>query len=98
MKWKRVHGKVDYKYNSQNNLWLVNWRHKFDNIKGPEEEIYFAYTYPFSYAESLAKTQNLLKRFKNSEEIYLHREVLFHSFEGREMEMLTLSSFKGITD
>jgi len=28
----------------------------------------------------------------------MHREVLFHSFEGREMELITLSSYKGITE
>lgn len=27
----------------------------------------------------------------------MHREVLFHSIEGREMELLTFSSYKGIT-
>ena len=30
-------------------------------------------------------------------EVYIHREVLFHSVEGREVELLTLSSYKGIT-
>ena len=28
----------------------------------------------------------------------MHREVLFHSFEGREMELITLTSYKGITE
>lgn len=55
MKWRRVHGKVSYKCN-QNGSHLVNWSHTFDNIAGPHEEIYFAYTYPYSYNESLAKT------------------------------------------
>ena len=27
----------------------------------------------------------------------MHREVLSHSLEGREMELITLSSYKGIT-
>ena len=26
----------------------------------------------------------------------MHREVLFHSLEGREMELITLSSYKGM--
>ena len=38
-----------------------------------------------------------MERLKGSKEIYMHREVLFHSFEGREMELITLSSYKGIT-
>ena len=38
----------------------------------------------------------MLNRYKDSEEIYMHREVLIHSMEGREMEMITMSSYKGI--
>tara|TARA_B110000285_G_C15121585_1_gene617498 strand:- start:1969 stop:2133 length:165 start_codon:yes stop_codon:yes gene_type:complete len=38
-----------------------------------------------------------MNKFESSNEIYLHREVLFHSVEGREMELLTLSNFKNIT-
>jgi hypothetical protein len=30
MKWKRVHGKVDYKLNSQTNSFYINWKHNFD--------------------------------------------------------------------
>ena len=40
----------------------------------------------------------MLKRLKDSETVYMHREVLFHSAEGREMELITLSSYKGITE
>ena len=91
MKWKRVHGSVDVSLNS-NGSSSVTWSHKFANISGADEEIYFAYTYPYSYTESLNKTQNLLKRFEKSDQIYIHREVLFHSLEGREMELITLTS------
>jgi hypothetical protein len=96
MKWKRVHGSVDVSINT-NGSSTVTWSHDFRNITGPEEEIYFAYTYPYSYTESLNKTQNLLKRFEKSDQIYMHREVLFHSMEGREMELVTLSSHKNKT-
>lgn len=75
----------------------MSWTHKFENIKDRDEEVYFAYTYPFSYAESMIKTQKLLNKYESSSEVYIHREVLFHSLEGREIELITLSSFKGIT-
>jgi hypothetical protein len=37
-----------------------------------------------------------MERYSQSSDIYMHREVLVHSIEGREMEMITLSSYKGI--
>lgn len=55
MKWKRVLGKIDYKV-LQNGLSNVTWSHTFDNIKDKDEEVFFAYTYPYSYTESLNKT------------------------------------------
>jgi hypothetical protein len=96
MKWKRVHGSVDVSLNG-NGSSSVTWSHKFKEIEGTDEEVFFAYTYPYSYTESLNKTQNMLKRFEKSENIYMHRELLFHSLEGREMELITLTSNKGKT-
>ena len=40
----------------------------------------------------------MLTRYHQHKEIYMHREVLFHSFEGREMELITLTSYRGITE
>lgn len=39
-----------------------------------------------------------MKKFKNSDTVYVHREILGHSFEKRPMEMVTFTSRKGITD
>ena len=39
-----------------------------------------------------------MKKFRNSDTIYVHREVLGYSFENRPMEMVTLTSKQGITD
>ena len=55
MKWKRVHGKVEYKANGGCSF-IVNWNHSFENVQDSSEEVFFAYTYPYSYAESMAKT------------------------------------------
>ena len=38
-----------------------------------------------------------MNKYGASNEVYIHREVLFHSVEGRELELITLSSYKGIT-
>ena len=62
MKWKRVSGKISNQP-QQSGLTHLTWSHTFDNITSSNEIVYFAYTYPYSYTESLNKTQNLLKRF-----------------------------------
>jgi hypothetical protein len=55
MKWKRVLGKIDYKI-LPTGLSTLTWSHTFDNISNSDEAVYFAYTYPYSYSESLNKT------------------------------------------
>jgi hypothetical protein len=45
----------------------------------------------------LKKTQKVIKKFENRENIYVHREVIIYSRENRPMEMLTLTSEEKIT-
>ena len=56
MKWKRIHGQLSYKFDKSTNQFILNWTHSFENIKNSEDEVFFAYTYPYSYTESLVKT------------------------------------------
>ena len=56
MKWRRVLGKVEYKVFGNQNNYVVNGNHTFESISGKNEEIYFAYTYPYTYTESMKKT------------------------------------------
>ena len=56
MKWRRIPGELVYKVDKDSSYCFLSWTHKFENIRGPDEEIYFAYTYPWSYAESRIKT------------------------------------------
>lgn len=93
-KWRRVLGDVVYR--SDKTASIVTWTHKFDELEDPDDVFYFAYTYPYSYSETLVKSRKLVGRLQKSKEAYIHREVLAYSLEGREMEMLTLTSFKGM--
>jgi len=67
----------------------------------PNETTYFAFSYPFSYQESQDKIDSIQKLFETApaeKNLYFHRETIYHSIEGRKMEMMTISSRDGITE
>ena len=67
----------------------------------PDETVYFAFSYPFSYQESQEKIDRIERLFTNyqtEKNLYFHRETVYYSIEGRKMEMVTISSRDGITD
>jgi len=68
--------------------------HTFKN----EGEVFFALSYPFSYQDSLDKCREIVERFKGSKTIYTHNETAIHTIEGRKMQLLSISSFKDITN
>ena len=39
----------------------------------------------------MKQTQKLMRKFKDHEEIYIHREILYYSRERRPMEMVTFT-------
>lgn len=61
------------------------------SMVGPQDTIYFAWTYPLSFEESLQRTQKWIKKFRRYDDIYVHREVITYSREKRPMEMLTVT-------
>lgn len=61
------------------------------------EVAYFAFTYPFSFEEIQKQSREIVEKFRESETIYAHKEVLGQSLEGRPMEMLTISSKSRMT-
>ena len=63
----------------------------------PTETTYFAFSYPFSLEESIEKLDQIEAKLKDHPTIYFHREILYHSLEGRPMEIITLSSKDGMT-
>ena len=71
------------------------FQHAFTYL--PTEATFFAFSYPFSFEESTQKLDMLEVRARESPSIYFHREVLYHSLEGRPLEILTISSREGLT-
>ena len=61
----------------------------------PHEFVFFAFSYPFSYEEILAKIDRLETSLADEYNIYFHKEILYNSCEGRPMHLLTISSKDG---
>jgi len=76
----------------------VTFAHTFSNFSAETDTAYFAWTYPFSFQESLNQTALLVKKFKEHPDIYIHREVLSYSRERRPMELITFSSKEKILE
>ena len=75
----------------------VNFQYTFTET--PEDKVYFAFTYPFSYQDIQEKLQNIEERLKDVkyDHIYFHRELLGYSVENRRIDLVTLSSKSSIT-
>ena len=65
----------------------------------PESQTtYFAFTFPFSFEDSLELTDQIQQKLQGQSNVYFNREILYYSLEGRPMELLTLSSKDQITE
>ena len=96
--WRRIPGPVtfevyQYKIQSKENFYF-QFTHKF----GSETETSFALSFPFSYQDCLSKCTTIFKNFKDSKAVYFHHETAIYTLEGRKLQLLTISSFKNITE
>lgn len=79
-------------WNNNEENFQIKFAHTFTNFNPETDTAYFAWTYPYSFEQSLRGTQKLLQRFKRHDSIYIHREVLYYSRERRPMELITFTS------
>ena len=94
-RWKRCGGEVTWE--SFANDFTVTWTHTFKN-QSRRDRTYFAWTYPYSFQDSLDQTRYLQKQYPMKHPtVYFHRELLFYSREKRPMELLTFTGRNGIT-
>ncbi|GFR16254.1 hypothetical protein TNCT_170771 [Trichonephila clavata] len=103
--WKRIPGKVDFRC-AQDGNFIISFCH---TLPSEQDSItYFAFTYPFSYTEcqtmlddidnKIGSSLYISKNNKPSDNaIYYCRELLCHSLGGNKIELLTISSCKGLT-
>ena len=55
-------------------------------------EVYFAYSFPFSYEDCEKMLRQLGKEARNLKEVYYRDEVMVNSCEQRSVHLLTISS------
>ena len=101
-KWERLRERPTYW--SEDSNFVLSFRVKID----PKCVTYLAFTYPYTYRECLGFLSKFEKRFdtagaeyealkaKPPTSIYFHRETACLSYEGRKMDLLTLTSTNGI--
>ncbi len=64
----------------------------------PEEEVFFAFSYPYSYEENQIDNAKREELYSNDKDVYFHRELLVKSCQGRNVDLITLSSHEGKSD
>jgi len=75
--WKRIPTAVTFDYGSDG--FSIQWQFAFNC--DPSETAFFAFHYPYSFQESLQKSQGMADRLEGHSSIYFHREILSYSIE-----------------
>lgn len=61
----------------------------------PEDEVFFAFSYPFSYEENQKLMEKYEQMYSADPDIYFHRELLIRSLQERDVDLITISSHEG---
>ncbi|XP_066563188.1 cytosolic carboxypeptidase-like protein 5 isoform X2 [Amia ocellicauda] len=102
-RWERVRDRPTFEM--VENQFVLSFMHRFLEVRGTTT--YFAFCYPFSYAECQDLLLQMDHKFANSmhltasspvDSIYYHRELLCHSLDGHRVDLLTISSCHGMME
>ena len=77
-----------------NGEFVMSFWHKISST----DDHYFSFSYPCSLRDQTQFIDRLESRFANHPSIYFHREILCLSYEKRPVELLTISSRRGLSD
>ncbi len=91
--WKKLPQPAVFS-SSPEDICRLQFSHTFAS---PSDRVFFAFCYPFSYKDCQERVDALFSKQLLNGKIYMHREVLVESLGGREVELLTISSFDGIS-
>ncbi|XP_067929451.1 cytosolic carboxypeptidase-like protein 5 [Watersipora subatra] len=82
----------------------LTFYYRFPECRGT---VYFSFCYPWSYTESQQQMVQFDTKFygadadvtnRNDEDIYYHRELFTRSLDGLRVDLLTISSYHGISE
>ena len=94
----RIPGKVAHTLPKNGTQMRLTFQHTFQHSK---EEVYFAFTYPYSYSElrgHIAEWGSTTAHANpKPEDIYFVRETLAYSLEGRVVDLLTITNHSGMS-
>jgi len=77
-------------------MFLFQFSHYFTYSE--DQVTYFAFSFPFSFQESIEQMDLIQTKLFNQPNIYFNRDVLCYSLEGRKVEIVTISSKDGIQE
>ncbi len=90
--YERLPEKSVFKHNEGNEHELT-FRHRLSE----GGETFFAFTYPWSYEQNQSLLDQLQERSKAFPGLFFQRELLTHSLEKRRVELLTITSQRGVS-
>ncbi|XP_076251015.1 cytosolic carboxypeptidase-like protein 5 isoform X1 [Rhynchophorus ferrugineus] len=98
LKWERIQDKPVYSL--INDIFTLSF--KFRTPENTDSCTYFAFTYPFSYTDLQKMLVNIDAKYFTmqplcEDDIYYVHETVCHSLEGRNIDLITISSYHGIT-
>uniref|UniRef100_A0A8C9R8V1 Cytosolic carboxypeptidase-like protein 5 n=1 Tax=Scleropages formosus TaxID=113540 RepID=A0A8C9R8V1_SCLFO len=102
-RWERVRDRPTFEM--VDNQFILSFCHRFLEVRSTTT--YFAFCYPFSYAECQDMLLQLDQKFVNSmhigpnspvDSVYYHRELLCYSLDGHRVDLITVSSCHGMME
>ncbi|XP_030758911.1 cytosolic carboxypeptidase-like protein 5 isoform X2 [Sitophilus oryzae] len=97
-KWERIQDKPVY--NLVEDIFTLSF--KFRTPENADSCTYFAFTYPFSYTDLQKMLVNIDSKYFTiqptcEDDIYYVHETVCESLEGRNIDLITITSYHGIT-
>ncbi|XP_056630147.1 cytosolic carboxypeptidase-like protein 5 isoform X3 [Diorhabda sublineata] len=97
-RWDRISDKPTHSLNDD----IFTLSFKFRTPENLDSIVYFAFTYPFSVTELEKMLTNVDTKYLNmkrisDDDIYYVRETVCHSCDGKPIDLITISSYHGIS-